>query len=404
MADYDCIVIGGGIVGLASALRLLDRDPAMTVAVLEKEDRPAAHQSGHNSGVVHAGVYYEPGSLKARLCRAGLRRTVDFCREHELPFRRCGKLIVATGRAEVVRLQALHRRAQQNGVECRLVEAAELGGLEPNIVGVAAMLVEETGVVDYASICRKMAEIAARRGAAIVLNAEVKTIAEGPAGVRLETTAGAFSGGRVIACAGLQSDRIAKLAGLRADFAIIPFRGDFYRLPPVRADIVEHLIYPVPDPALPFLGVHLTATIDGGITVGPSAMLALKREAYEKFAVSVRDATELLGYRGLWRLLARYPAAGLSECARALSRRTYLRAIRKYCPALELSDLAQHLCGVRAQAVTSDGRLIDDFLIKRTPRTIHICNAPSPAATAALPIADEIVNALYGARRLNSEA
>lgn len=396
MSNYDFIVIGAGIVGLATAMRLQERYPRAVVAVIEKEHRPAVHQSGHNSGVIHAGVYYEPGSLKARLCRAGLAQTIAFCTQHDIPFRQCGKLIVATNDSETAPLRRLHRRARQNGADCRMLNAGELTRLEPNVIGSAALHVFATGIVDYGVVCRKMAEIVISRGAVVVLNAEVTAIHEDPDWVHVETTAGELSARRLIACAGLQSDRVAALAGLRGGFAIIPFRGDFYRLAPHRAGIVKHLIYPVPDPSLPFLGVHITATIDGGMTVGPSAMLALKREAYTKFAVSARDLLEMCRYRGLWRLLARYPGAGLGECVHALSRRAYLRAIRRVCPLLELPDLAEHRCGVRAQAVTPDGRLIDDFLIRRSPRTIHICNAPSPAATAALPIADSIVDGLAG--------
>lgn len=396
MPEYDFIVIGAGIVGLATAMRLQERYPEAALAVVEKEARPATHQSGHNSGVMHAGVYYEPGSLKARLCRAGLAQMVDFCRRQSIPFRQCGKLIVATDAAESVRLQHLHERAVENGVECRMLNARKLKQVEPNVCGVGALQVAETGIVDYAQVCRKMAEVVAARGGVIMFGAHVTAIDEDAANVRVETSIGTLTSGRLIACAGLHSDRVAALAGLGGDFAILPFRGDFYRLSPRRADIVRHLIYPVPDPALPFLGVHLTATIDGGMTVGPSAMLALKREGYTKTAVSLSDVAEMVRYPGLWRLLSRYPQAGLSECVHALSRRAYLRAIKRYCPSIERRDLAEHHCGVRAQAVSRDGRLIHDFLIERTPRTVHICNAPSPAATASLPIADAILDGLDG--------
>jgi len=394
MANYDFVVIGAGIVGLATAMRLQQRFPRAAVAITEKAARPAAHQSGHNSGVIHAGVYYEPGSLKARFCRAGLTRTVAFCAEHAIPVRQCGKLIVATNEIERTRLGQLHFRALQNGARCRMLDAAQLIELEPNVSGIAALQVYETGIVDYAEVCRKMAEIVTSRGGTIVLNSEVTAIREEPGRVNVETTVGDLSAGQLIACAGLQSDRVASLAGLGGDFAIIPFRGDFYRLAQRRADVVNHLIYPVPDPSLPFLGVHLTATIDGGMTVGPSAMLALRREGYTKLAFSTHDSAEMFRYSGLWRLLARYPLAGLRECVHALSRRAYLHAVKRVCPVLELSDLAAQQCGVRAQAVTPDGHLIHDFLIKRTRRSVHICNAPSPAATAALPIADSIVDGI----------
>ena len=396
MANADFIIVGAGIVGLAVAMRLQQQQPRTRIKILEKEDRVAAHQSGHNSGVIHAGVYYEPGSLKARLCRAGLIQTIAFCRQHEIEFRQCGKLIVATNSREAVRLDELYDRARKNGVECRRVDARELDELEPNVSGIAALQVTETGIVDYAAICRKMLDIVSAGGGEIITQAEVTGIQEASTDVRVDTSASSFSAKRLIVCAGLQSDRMAKLAGLPADFAIIPFRGDFFRLSAERADIVNHLIYPVPDPSMPFLGVHLTPTIDGGMTVGPSAMLALHREAYKKFAVSIPDLSEMIRYRGLWRLLLRYPQAGASEFFHAVSRRAYLRAIRKYCPRLEMSDLVEHQCGVRAQAVSRDGYLIHDFLIKRTSRTTHICNAPSPAATASLPIADFILAGVGG--------
>ncbi len=394
MPNYDFIIIGAGIVGLSIAMRLQDRHAQARVLVIEKEDKVAAHQSGHNSGVIHAGVYYEPESLKARLCRAGLTQSIDFCRQHDIAFRQCGKLIVATSEREVARLDHLYKRAQINGVSCSRLDTGGLADLEPNICGIAAVHVAETGIIDYTAMCQKMAEIITYRGGELMLNSVVKIIREDSNCVQVETSLGPVSGTRLFACAGLQSDRIAKLAGFSMDFAIIPFRGDFFRLSAQHSEIVKHLIYPVPDPSLPFLGVHLTPTIDGGMTVGPSAMLALDREAYKKFALSISDLGAMLSYPGLWRLLLRYPHAGISEFIHAISRRAYLGAIRKYCPTLELSDLVEHQCGVRAQAVAPDGQLIHDFLIKRTSRTTHICNAPSPAATAALPIADFIIDGL----------
>ncbi len=394
MPNYDFIIVGAGIVGLSIAMRLQDRLAQARILIIEKEDRVAAHQSGHNSGVLHAGVYYEPGSLKARLCRTGLMQSIDFCRQHEIAFRQCGKLIVATSDREVTRLVQLYERAQKNGVKCHRLDARELMSLEPNISGIAAIHIEETGIVDYAAVCAKMAEIIASHGGEFMLNSAVIKIQENSDLVHVETSSGPVSGKRLIACAGLQSDRVAQLAGFSLDFAIIPFRGDFFRLSRQRSDIVNHLIYPVPDPSLPFLGVHLTPTIEGGMTVGPSAMLAFDREAYKKIAVSFSDLAAMLCFPGLWRLLLRYPQAGISEFIHAVSRHAYLGAIRKYCPKLELSDLVDHQCGVRAQAVTPTGELIHDFLIKRTSRTTHICNAPSPAATAALPIADFVIDGL----------
>ncbi len=394
MSKNDFIIVGAGIVGLSIATRLQQLHPRAQLTIIEKENDVAAHQSGHNSGVIHAGVYYEPGSLKARLCRSGLVDTIAFCRAHDIPFRQCGKLIVATNARERERLLRLHERARSNGVECHRITGRELTELEPKISGIAALKVVESGIVDYAKICRKLFELLGENGAVFKMNAEVMGIRESSDFVDVETTTGAVSGKHLIACAGLQSDRVARLAGLTADFAIVPFRGDFFRLDAKRADIVKHLIYPVPDPALPFLGVHLTPTIDGGMTVGPSAMLALHREAYRKFAVSVSDVSDMIRYRGLWRLLLRFPHAGVSEFVHTVSRRAYLTAIRKYCPTLGLPDLVTHQCGIRAQAVSPDGYLIHDFIIKRTNRTTHVCNAPSPAATAARPIAEFVVGEL----------
>jgi (S)-2-hydroxyglutarate dehydrogenase len=391
-SSYDFIVVGGGIVGLATALRLLQRRPQATVAVIEKESQVGTHQSGHNSGVIHAGVYYEPGSAKAILCRAGLNQTIAFCTRYDIPFKQCGKLIVATDRNEQARLDTLATRAVNNAVVCRLLGKEELKEVEPSVIGTGALLVSETGIVDYNVICRKLAELIRELGGEIFLRSKLFGITESNQSVGLATTTGDFTGKQLIACAGLHADRIARMAGLEIDFAILPFRGDFYRLAPHLAQVVNHLIYPVPDPSLPFLGIHLTRTIDGGMTVGPSAMLALHREGYGKYAVSPPDVIEMLSFRGLWRLLARYPSAGLREVGHFLSRRGYLRAVQKYCPSVELADLRSHSSGVRAQAVTRDGQLIHDFLINRSPRTTHICNAPSPAATAALPIADSILD------------
>lgn len=391
---YDYTVIGAGIVGLSTALRLRERYPRANIAVIEKEAGPAAHQSGHNSGVIHAGIYYEPGSAKAVLCRAGLAATVAFCRAHDVPFEQCGKLVVATNAREHERLLALHKRATSNGVACELLDRRALVTLEPRLNGIAALRVRETGIVDYAVVARTMANLLARAGVDFHYRASVSAIDETAHGIELASSAGTVATSRLIACAGLQSDRIASLAGIGGGFAIVPFRGDFYRLPASRAELVRHLIYPVPDPALPFLGVHLTRTIDGGMTVGPSAMLAFDRETYAKFAISWRDAKALAATPGLARLLLRYRGAGLVEFLHAVSRRAYLRAVRKYCPDLMLADLRRHSCGIRAQAVAPDGSLIHDFLLRRTARSVHVCNAPSPAATAALPIADRIVDEL----------
>lgn len=388
---FDYIVIGGGIVGLATAHALLRARPAARLVVLEKESALARHQSGHNSGVIHAGVYYAPDSLKARYCRAGAAATYAFCAAHGVAHRRCGKLIVATDAAELGRLEALATRARANGLVCVPLGAAALAERAPAVRGQAALWIPDTGMADYPALCAALGRLIVAAGGRIELSAAVANIAERGDGVTVETAGASWHGRRLIVCAGLQSDRLARAAGLAPELAIVPFRGDYYRLPPTRSDLVDTHVYPVPDPSLPFLGVHLTLTIDGGIMLGPSAMLALARERYRRFACTRQDAVEALRFPGLWRLLARHPRAGLRELAVACSRRLYLAAARRYCPDLQLSDLAEYSCGIRAQAVSRSGELVHDFAFARTPRSLHVLNAPSPAATSAFPIAEAIV-------------
>lgn len=384
------LVVGAGIVGLATARRLQALAPGARVVVLEKAGALAAHQSGHNSGVIHAGVYYEPGSLKARYCRAGAEATAAYCEAERLPWRRCGKLIVATDARERERLDALGERARRNGLDCERLDAGALREAEPEVSGVAALRVRETGIADYPAMCRRLAEQMVEAGGEVHLNAAVRTIAEADDAVHVETETTSWRADKLVVCGGLQADRLARLAGVALDVAIVPFRGDYYRMPAARSNFVSTLIYPVPDPALPFLGVHLTLTTDGGITIGPTAMLAFAREVYAKWAWRTRDAWALARFPGTWRLLARFPRAGLTELMHAASRRAYLRAARRYCPALELSDLETHACGIRAQAVRRDGSMVHDFLLHETPRSVHVLNAPSPAATSAFPIAEAI--------------
>jgi L-2-hydroxyglutarate oxidase len=392
--DADFLVVGGGIVGLATAYTLVERQPAARVLVLEKETEVACHQSGRNSGVIHAGVYYEPGSLKARLCRAGLAATVAFCREQELSYAQCGKLIVATDARERERLADLEQRARSNSVACERLDRAELRAREPHIEGLAALYVHESGMVDYRAVARRLHALLVARGAEVATGAEVEGLREGLAVVEAVTPERTFTARHAVVCAGVQGDRLARGAGLALDFTLVPFRGDYYRLPPHRDGIIRHHIYPVPDPQLPFLGIHLTRLIDGGVSLGPSAMLALAREGYARSSVHWTDLRELVTDAGLWRLPARHHRAGLTELACAVSRRFYLRQARRFCPALTLDDLQPHPSGIRAQAVSRDGRLLHDFLLRRTARTLFVCNAPSPAATAALPIAAEIVQQL----------
>lgn len=390
-APYDFAIIGGGIIGLATAYRLLQERPGARLVLVEKETALARHQSGHNSGVIHAGVYYAPGSLKARLSKAGAVRTVAFCQEHDVPYLQCGKLIVATDATELQRLDGLEERVKANGVEYRRVGGAELKELEPNVTGVAGLLSPKTGIADYPRMCERLGDAIKAAGGEIRLGAKVTAIRERPAEITIETDAGAFTARMLIACAGLQADRVAKLAGLALDFRIVPFRGEYYRISDRLGELVSRLIYPVPDPALPFLGVHLTRMIGGYLTVGPNAVLSMGRENYDANTPVPGDMAEMASFPGFWKLMARYAAAGLYELRGSLSRSVYLERCQRYCPALRLDDLLPYRAGIRAQNVSADGKLIDDFLIKETARSLHVCNAPSPAATSALPIADEIV-------------
>ncbi|MGH3715180.1 MAG: L-2-hydroxyglutarate oxidase [Micromonosporaceae bacterium] len=390
------VVIGGGIVGLATARRIqLDR-PGASVTVLEKEPRWGAHQTGHNSGVIHAGVYYPPGSLKARLCRAGSRSMVEFCRTYGIPVEVCGKLIVATGADELPRLAALQERAAGNGLEVTRLTAAEAGEYEPHAACVAALHVPSTGIVDFAAVCDRLAVLLEEAGAQLRTHTKVVGIRSHDGAATIETTAGALTADMLVNCAGLHSDRIAALAGLRPPARIVPFRGEYHQLRPERRHLVRGLIYPVPDPALPFLGVHLTRMIDGSVHAGPNAVLALSREGYAWRRFRLADTAEALVYPGLWRLARRHLRYGVTELRRSLSRRLFARNLARLVPELTAADLEPAEAGVRAQAVTRDGALVDDFLIVTAPGQVHVLNAPSPAATSALEIAKEIVARLPG--------
>ncbi|MRH86353.1 L-2-hydroxyglutarate oxidase [Nocardia sp. SYP-A9097] len=387
---YDYCVIGGGIVGVATAHRILDRHPGASLLLVEKADALAVHQTGHNSGVIHSGIYYEPGSLKARLCRAGAEQTKEFAAAHGIPFRVCGKLLVATDSAEHARMLALYERSVTNGVEVELLDAAELVRREPRVTGVGALFVPSTGIIDYTRVTTALADTVRAAGAEIVLGAEITAIAETSDAVTVSGPAGSWRAARLVVCGGLQADRLARLAGVRSDLRIVPFRGEYYQLPPHRRELVRTLIYPIPDPELPFLGVHLSPTIDGDLTVGPNAVLGLAREGYRKGSVNLRDAREILGFRGFHRVAAANVRTGLREMRNSIFRRGYLAECRRYCPELTVADLLPREAGIRAQAVRADGTLVHDFLIERTPRSVHVLNAPSPAATSALPIAAHI--------------
>lgn len=392
MTAYDYAIIGGGILGLASGYRLLQERPNARLVLIDKETSLAKHQTGHNSGVIHAGVYYQPGSLKAKLCKEGAERTVRFCEEHGIEYERCGKVIVATDAMEVQRLNGLEERAVANGLSFDRVSQDQLREIEPNVAGREALLVHATGIVNYSHVCRKLAEEIEAKGGEIRLGASVTGIRESDSEIAIETTSGAVTARTAIVCAGLQGDRLAIMGGLDIDFRVLPFRGEYYRVAERRGELVKHLIYPVPDPSLPFLGVHLTRHVGGYLSVGPNAMLSLGRETYSGNYPVPKDMADMMGFPGFYKLMARFAAAGLHELRGSLSKRVYLERCRKYCPSLEMDDLEPMEPGIRAQTVSADGKLVDDFLFLETSRSLHVCNAPSPAATSALPIADEIVS------------
>jgi L-2-hydroxyglutarate oxidase len=388
---YDFCVVGGGIVGLATAREILRRRPGASLVLLEKETDLATHQTGHNSGVIHAGVYYAPGSLKARLCRAGNLQTKQFCAEHGIPIEECGKLIVATTPIEVQRLADLRKRCDLNEIATQEVAGVDLITLEPRIAGLAALLVPSTGIVDYRRVSVALAEDIRKHGGEVRLRSCVRSITEKSAEVEVVLTEGEpIRAGQLIACAGLQADRLARAARLDVPLRIIPFRGEYFQLPTTKSEIVRHLIYPVPDPELPFLGVHLTRMIGGYVTVGPNAVLGFAREGYPHFSFDLRDAAETLSFSGFWHVLRKHWRSALHEFHGSLIRSRYLQECRKYCPELDLQDLQPYPAGIRAQAVLADGTLVHDFMFADTPRMVHVLNAPSPAATAALPIAGVI--------------
>lgn len=391
MGTYDVAIVGGGIVGAATAMRIAESRPELSIALIEKENELARHQSGRNSGVIHAGVYYKPGSLKALYCKAGVDATMRFCTEHDIPFDQCGKLIVATEDQDVPRMAALYDRSKENGLDLELLDAQELRHREPHIVGRGALYSPTTGIVDFGLVTRKMAAEVARRGGDILTDLEVTGIKEETALVVIEAGNRTIRAKNVIVCAGIMADRLAKLCGLKLDFQLVPFRGEYYKLGPNRNDLIKHLIYPVPDPALPFLGVHLTRMIGGYLTVGPNAVLAFSREGYRFTDVNLRDVAEIFGYAGFRKLAWKYAGLGMEEMANSLSKRRYLELCQRYCPELVLEDFHPYRPGVRAQAVMADGTIEHDFIIRTTPRTVHVCNAPSPAATSAIPIARHVV-------------
>ena len=391
MRTAEYLVVGGGIVGLATAWALQRRAPSARLVVVDKERDWALHQTGRNSGVLHSGIYYQPGSLKAKLCREGRMAMVAFCREHGIAHELCGKVIVATRAAELPMLERLLERGRENGLELELLEREQVRELEPEVQCHSGIRVAATGIVDFRAVCLKLVELLRAGGAELALNREVKIIQRGLNRIRVITPAGEWETRVLVNCAGLQSDRVAAMDGLALPARIIPFRGEYYELVPERRRLVRSLIYPVPNPEFPFLGVHFTRMIDGSVHAGPNAVLSLKREGYSRTAFAWRDACSTLTYGGFWRLARRHAGEALREMGRSFSKSAFVRSLQELVPSVRAQDLAPAAPGVRAQALRPDGALVDDFLIVHAPGAVHVLNAPSPAATAALEIGRTIV-------------
>ena len=390
--NVDVVIIGGGILGLSVAYQLLQAHPQLNVAVLEKESTLAQHQTGHNSGVIHAGVYYKPGSLKAKFCFEGNKAIRAFCEEHKITYQLPGKLVVASDELEWQRLQELAARCTQNGLDYEVLDEVATKQAEPGIIGVGSIYVKETGIIDWKDVAKKYAELFTAAGGKIFPNETVVDMTETQHGVSIKTKSGAvYQSDYLISCAGLYADRIVKMAKLQPDFKIIPFRGEYYYLADSYARQFNHLVYPVPEPGLPFLGVHFTPQVNGPTTVGPNAVLALAREAYSWKKVNLKEATEILTFLPTWKSMWTHLGATKDEFKSSLSKSFYLKRVQKYFPDIKKEDLRHHPAGVRAQAMDKTGRFIEDFLFMQTPRMLHTCNAPSPAATSSLPIGKYIV-------------
>ncbi|MBW3601040.1 MAG: L-2-hydroxyglutarate oxidase [Planctomycetes bacterium] len=394
MQQSDLAIIGGGIVGLATAYRFLERFPDKSVTVLEKEPTIGRHQTGRNAGVLHSGIYYRPGSLKAQNCRAGKLAMEEFCQREGIPYQICGKVIIAIEESELPRMEKILENGKANGVVCERIDAARLKELEPHAAGIAAIHVPEAGIVDFGQVARRLAEIIEGQGSRIVTGARVTGIRREPDRAILATTAGEFAAKQVVNCAGLYSDRVTRLSGARPSAMIVPFRGEFYKVRPEAAHLVRMLIYPVPDPRYPFLGVHFTRRIDGLVECGPNAVLAFAREGYRNTTVSPRDLAETVTYPGFWKLAVKYWRIGADEMWRSFSKRAFVRAAQRLVPEIEPQHFEWAPAGVRAQAVGRDGAMLDDFLISETERVINVENAPSPAATASLNVGRLVVERL----------
>ncbi len=392
MDSFDLVVVGGGVVGLATAYRYGQQYPDRTLAVVEKEPQVARHQTGHNSGVLHSGIYYKPGSLKALNCRAGKRAMEEFCAREGIDHDLCGKVIVALDDSELPALQNIFDRGRANNVTCELIDRDRLLELEPSAAGIRAIHVPEAGIVNYSQVCTRLAEIITAAGGKIFLNTRVTAIESRADEVVLATTRGDYRAKQLVNCGGLHCDRVAKLAGETCETKIVPFRGEYYQLKPNATRLVNNLIYPVPNPDFPFLGVHFTRMIDNSVECGPNAVLAFAREGYTKSTINPYDLFESLTYPGFLRLSAKYWREGMGEMWRSLSKAAFVRALQRLVPDIRSEDLEPAPAGVRAQAVGRDGKMIDDFQIQRDQRIVHVLNAPSPAATASLNIGQHIVD------------
>ncbi len=387
---YDLAIIGGGIVGLSTAMSVGERYPKLRIIVLEKESNWAAHQTGNNSGVIHSGIYYKPGSFKAKFCREGSQSMVDFCQKHNLPYEICGKVIVATETEELPLLEKLYQRGLENSLDVTKISPEQVREIEPHVNCLAGIKVTATGIADYKKVCQKYVDIASSQGAELRLNTKVTKISHQEKYLAIETNQGDFTSKFVVNCAGLHSDRIAKLSQVNPQAKIVPFRGEYYELKPEKRYLVKTLIYPVPNPNFPFLGVHFTRMIDGSVHAGPNAVLSLKREGYNKSDFDLRDFADIITYPGFWKLAAKHADAGIQEMIRSFSKAAFVRSLQRLIPEVQADDLIPTHAGVRAQALKSNGALVDDFLIVKNKNSLHVCNAPSPAATSSLEIGKAI--------------
>jgi L-2-hydroxyglutarate oxidase len=394
MKKSNIVILGGGIIGLSTAWRLTERYPDQTITLVEKEERLAFHQTGRNSGVLHSGIYYKPGTLRASNCRSGKEAMEAFCEEHGVAYEKCGKVIVAIDEKELPFLDTILDRGQENGVTCEMISKERLLEIEPHVAGIQAIHVPEAGIVDYVGVCEKLGELLTARGAQIHLNTRVNRMKRTANSIVVKTTAGDFEGDYVVNCTGLHADRVTKLSGQKPEAKIVPFRGEFFELKPAAEHLCKALIYPVPNPKFPFLGVHFTKMVEGGVECGPNAVLAFAREGYSKMTINLRDAFESLTYPGFIRLAAKHWKTGCGEMWRSFSKRAFVKALQRLVPEIRSDHLDVAPAGVRAQAIGRDGKILDDFLIQETDRVINVGNAPSPAATAALNIGSLIVDKL----------